>query len=150
MNSDQEFELIAVGGEEDGQGTSLQQCGDEDTAAAGDNGNEVETSSKKRRKVWKYGELVEGGAKCKICGKVYKTATGNTSNLIYHIKSKHRGSPEEKELTKELDDEKKEETKKMKKKEVSKSQTSLLNFVSRSGACAIDAKKHASGGKKAK
>ena len=39
MNSDQ-FELIAVGGEEDGQGTSLQQCGDEDTAAAGDNGNE--------------------------------------------------------------------------------------------------------------
>ena len=42
MNSDQEFELIAVGGEEeeDGQGTSLQQCGDEDTAAAGDNGNE--------------------------------------------------------------------------------------------------------------
>ena len=48
-----------------GQGTSLQQCGDEDTAAAGDNGNEVETSSKKRRKetkVWKYGEKVEGGA----------------------------------------------------------------------------------------
>ena len=77
---------------------------------------------------------------CKICRTIYKTATGNTSNLIYHIKSKHRGSPEEKELTKELDDEKKEETKKkIKKKEVNKSKTSLLNIVSRSGA--IDSKK---------
>ena len=41
-------------------------------------------------KVWKYFSKCEGGAKCKICQRYVKT-TGNTTNLIAHIKRNHHG-----------------------------------------------------------
>lgn len=98
---------------------------------------------KKQRKsscVWKYGTKIVGGAQCNLCGKKYSSKLGNTSNLINHIKIKHRGTAEEEALTKELAEEKRFKEDKLKKKKADrKQQTSLLNFINRSGS--IDQKK---------
>jgi hypothetical protein len=98
---------------------------------------------KKQRKsscVWKYGTKIVGGAQCNLCGKKYSSKLGNTSNLINHIKIKHRGTAEEEALTKELAEEKRFKEDKLKKKKADRKQlTSLLNFINRSGS--IDQKK---------
>ena len=35
--------------------------------------------------VWKCAEKVDGGAKCNICGKLYKCTGGNTKGIIVHL-----------------------------------------------------------------
>ena len=51
--------------------------------------------------VWKLAERVHGGAKCKICKKTFKSAQGNTSNIIGHLKNKHSDKAEVQLLIKE-------------------------------------------------
>ena len=58
---------------------------------------------------------------CNLCGKLYLTATGNTSNLINYIKIRHSNTPEAKALEEELEKDRKEkETKKKRKVEGTK------------------------------
>ena len=95
---------------------------------------------KKESSVWKYGTKLKGGSKCNICGKIYKSKQGNTTNLISHIKTKHRDSEAAKELTKDLQEDKEAKKEKLAKKAAEKrQQCSLLNFVRRSGT--LDKKK---------
>ena len=95
---------------------------------------------KKESSVWKYGTKLKGGSKCNICGKIYKSKQGNTTNLISHIKTKHRHSEAAKELTKDLQEAKEVKKQKFATKEAEKrQQCSLLNFVRRSGT--LDKKK---------
>ena len=41
--------------------------------------------------VWKYFVVEGGSAKCQLCEKMIKRSGGNTSNLMAHLRSSHRG-----------------------------------------------------------
>ena len=41
--------------------------------------------------VWKYFVVEAGLAKCQLCEKMIKRSGGNTSNLMAHLRSSHRG-----------------------------------------------------------
>ena len=59
---------------------------------------------KEHSPVWECGGvMVKDGAKCTICGKVYKTQTRNTSNLINHILTKHNNVAQGKKLKLEME-----------------------------------------------
>ena len=76
-----------------------------------------EIFQRKKRKesaVWKYGTRVKDGSRCNICGKIYKSKMGNTTNLISHIKHKH--SDAAKDLIRELEKAKEEKKQKLAKK----------------------------------
>ena len=51
--------------------------------------------------VWKLAVKVQGGAQCKLCEKTFRSTQGNTTNIIGHMKSKHRDRPEVQILIKE-------------------------------------------------
>ena len=44
---------------------------------------------KKKSKCWQYFSQTPSGAKCLECDAVVSTSKGNTSNLFYHLRSKH-------------------------------------------------------------
>ena len=95
---------------------------------------------KKESSVWRYGTKLKDGSKCNICGKFYKSKQGNTSNLIAHIKLKHKDTEAAVELTKELTEAREIKKQKLAAKNAEKrQQSSLLNFVRRSGT--LDKKK---------
>ena len=43
--------------------------------------------------VWTVATKTKEGAKCNICGKIYSMPQGNTSNIMAHVKLKHKGNP---------------------------------------------------------
>ncbi|CAH1714707.1 unnamed protein product [Aphis gossypii] len=46
--------------------------------------------SKPKSEVWKYfDKKMNGNAMCKVCGKILRTS-GNTSNLMGHLKKMHK------------------------------------------------------------
>ena len=54
---------------------------------------ELEMPQRKQKEpaaVWKVADRVTGGAKCKLCHKLYRCAQGNTSNIIGHLVTKHK------------------------------------------------------------
>lgn len=96
---------------------------------------------KKESSVWKYGtRLKDGSNRCNLCGKIYKAKQGNTTNLINHIKTKHRGSEASTDLTRAMEEAKEAKKQKLSKKvDGKKQQSSMLSFVRRSGT--MDKKK---------
>jgi hypothetical protein len=105
-----------------------------------DEGGEGLVDPKRKSKdpspVWAFGGImVKGGAKCRVCGKVYRTTTRNTSNLVKHIISKHKNKPEGKMLKIEMDKKRKRKDEAMKLKDAKKadqkkfSQSSMINFT---------------------
>lgn len=99
----------------------------------------VKRKKKDPAPVWSCGgEKMEGGASCKLCGKVFKSENFNTTNITDHIINKHANTTEGKRL-KLLRKEKREQAnikrkaKQMKKKEKNKfQQSSMMNFVKKS------------------
>ena len=79
------------------------------------------TPERKRRAaapVWQYGGVkVEGGSKCQLCGKTYKTDNNNTTNLTAHILRKHKGSEEARLLQEETEGKRKKLEEKQKQSE---------------------------------
>ena len=137
---------LAVGRErddEDGEGEG----GGEENERGGDERNddqaidvEEEATPVRKRKaaapVWDYGGVkVEGGAKCGICGKFYKTDINNTTNLTGHILAKHKNTEEGRRLKEEVDAKKarakaKDEIEKKKKENTKKvTQSKIVTFA---------------------
>ena len=56
--------------------------------------------------VWKVAERVTNGAKCKICGKVYSCGGGTTSNIMNHMKLKHKSNEQVRKMIEELKEKK--------------------------------------------
>ena len=56
--------------------------------------------------VWKVAERVTNGAKCKICGKVYSFGGGTTSNIMNHMKLKHKSNEQVRKMIEELKEKK--------------------------------------------
>ena len=82
-------------------------------------------------KVYNESGCVIGG-KCNFCGKVYKSNTGNTSNLIRHVMIRHKDKAEVGRLSKErkiLDAKRK--SKKVEAEKKRKSIPTMLNFCHR-------------------
>ena len=84
--------------------------------------------------VWECGGVkVDGGSKCNMCGKFFKSETSNTSNLIHHILKSHKNTASAKELESKLESKKKAaaEKKDIKKQALKRkhSQSSIRNFV---------------------
>ena len=79
-----------------------------------DEGTDVEevfenVSTRKKKQissVWNYGQKVEGVCICNICSTVLSCPQGNTSNLINHIRNRHRNTEEAKSLEDELNSQK--------------------------------------------
>lgn len=84
--------------------------GGEGGEGVGDSDEEVydvegDAQPQRKRKVpapvWEHGgQKIEGGSKCLLCGKEYKSDINNTTNLVKHILTKHKKSEEAKELAK--------------------------------------------------
>ena len=86
--------------------------------------------------VWKVADRVMGGAKCKLCHKLYKCLQGNTSNIIRHLVTKHKNKEEVKLLIREQT--KKKEKLKLKRLQTEKrksenSQPLITSFSKRRG-----------------
>ena len=64
------------------------------------------TSSIKRKKssspVWEVATQIEGGSKCKFCGKTFLSKDSSTSNIIKHMQSVHSEKEEVKKMNKSL------------------------------------------------
>ena len=58
---------------------------------------------KKPAAVWNLAQRVEGGARCNLCEKTFKCDRGNTSNIMGHLRHKHRDRPEVQLFVKEQD-----------------------------------------------
>ena len=134
--------------ERDG-GSSDEDVANEGNDAATDAGNEgvidVEAEATPTRKriaaapVWQHGgEKIEGGSKCKLCGKTYKSDINNTTNLTAHILRKHKGS-EEARLLKEETEEKRRKVDERQKQQEEKSkernkfsQSKITSFAKKS------------------
>ena len=119
FNRNNEISVQGVGGsgERSSNPTAVVQIDEQEDESAGGEENDAnddvndgeeevdEIFQRKRKKessVWKYGTKLKDGSKCNICGKFYKSKQGNTSNLIAHIKLKHKDTEAAVELTKEL------------------------------------------------
>ena len=86
--------------------------------------------------VWELGGVkVEGGSKCGLCNKFFKSETSNTSNLIQHILKAHKDTDASKNLSikleqnKKLKEEKKIEKENKKAQKRKLTQTSMFNFT---------------------
>ena len=101
---------------------------------------EQEATPVRKRKadapVWQHGGLkVDGGSKCSLCGKVYKTDINNTTNLTGHILTKHKNTEEARLLKAEVEEKKrkseaaKEELEKKKKEGKQFSQSRITTFA---------------------
>ena len=89
--------------------------------------------------VWEHGGVkVEGGSKCGLCNKFFKSETSNTSNLIQHILKAHKDTNTAKNLSikleqnKNLREVKKVEKEKTKAQKRKLTQTSMFNFTKKS------------------
>ena len=89
--------------------------------------------------VWEHGGVkVEGGSKCGLCNKFFKSETSNTSNLIQHILKAHKDTNTAKNLSIKLEQNKnvrevkKVEKEKKKAQKRKLTQTSMFNFTKKS------------------
>ena len=101
---------------------------------------EQEATPLRKRKadapVWQHGGIkVDGGSKCALCGKVYKTDINNTTNLTGHILAKHKNTEEARLLKAEVEEKKrkseaaKDELDKKKKEKQQFSQSRITTFA---------------------
>ena len=79
--------------------------------------------------VWKCAEKVEGGAKCNLCGKLYKSTLGNTKGIIGHLLTKHSSSSEVKVLSSNMAEKKRRQgLKRVEKLKKEKNQPPIASF----------------------
>ena len=84
--------------------------------------------------VWMFATKTKDGATCGICGVFKPNKYGSTTAIISHILNKHKGSEEAKSLEKSIEEKSiAEAAEKKKKEDKAAKQSSLLNFVKRSG-----------------